>query len=151
MRIPFSVVAAFAISMCLVFGATQPLFAQEEDAAKVRNLEMKWTDSYKQHKIDILASLLAEDFVITVEDGNTYSKSGYITHSADSTVQVKVAELSDLKVHMHGNAAVVTGSYHEKGISNGKPYEYHDRLTDVWMKKEGSWQVIASHYAVPVK
>ena len=37
MRIPFSVVAAFAISMCLLFGATQ-LLAQEEDAAKVRNL-----------------------------------------------------------------------------------------------------------------
>src|SRR5438270_1008887 len=134
MRIPFSLVPAFAISMCLLFGATQPLFAQEEDAAKVRNLEKKWTDSYKQHKIDILASLLTEDFVITVEDGNTYSKSGYITHSADSSVQVDVAEISNLKVRMHGTTAVVTGAYHERGKSNGRPYEYHDRLTDVWMK-----------------
>jgi len=56
-----------------------------------------------------------------------------------------------LKVHLHGNAAVVTGAYHEKGISNGQPYEYHDRLTDVWIKKEGNWQVIASHYSVPTK
>jgi len=129
MRISFSV-TALILCICLALGAAQRSVAQEDDAAKVRALEMKWTDSYRQHKIDILASLLAEDFVITVEDGTTFSKTGYITHSADSSVQVLVAELSDLKVHLHGNAAVVTGSYHEKGISNGKPYEYHDRLTD---------------------
>lgn len=135
----------------LVLAVPTSAVAQEDDAAKVRGLEMKWTDSYKQRKIDILASLLSDDFVITVEDGATYSKSGYITHTADTSVQVKLAELSDLKVHLHGNAAVVTGAYHEKGISNGQPYEYHDRLTDVWMKRDGNWQVIASHYSVPTK
>src|SRR5215831_8898425 len=140
---------SLALALLLVGAVNAP--AQEEDAAKVRTLEMKWTDSYKQRKIDILASLLSDDFVITVEDGNTYSKSGYITHTADTSVQVKVAELSDLKVHLHGNAAVVTGAYHEKGIANGQAYEYHDRLTDVWLKKEGTWQVIASHYSVPTK
>jgi ketosteroid isomerase-like protein len=135
----------------LVLAVATSAVAQEDDAAKVRALEMKWTDSYKQRKIDILASLLSDDFVITVEDGATYSKSGYITHTADTSVQVKLAELSDLKVHLHGNAAVVTGAYHEKGTSNGQPYEYHDRLTDVWMKRDGNWQVIASHYSVPTK
>jgi len=135
----------------LVLAVATSAVAQEDDAAKVRGLEMKWTDSYKQRKIDILASLLSDDFVITVEDGATYSKSGYITHTADTSVQVKLAELSDLKVHLHGNAAVVTGAYHEKGSSNGQPYEYHDRLTDVWMKRDGNWQVIASHYSVPTK
>src|SRR5262250_84434 len=128
MRISRASLGAFAISLCVALGNASQLAAQEDDAAKVRAMEVKWTDSYKQRKIDILASLLAEDFVITVEDGATYSKSGYITHTADDSVQVKVAELSDLKVHLHGNAAVVTGAYHEKGISNGQPYEYHDRL-----------------------
>jgi len=121
------------------------------DATTIRNLEVKWTESYKNRQIDILSSLLAEDFVITVEDGSVYSKPGYISHSADSSVQVEVAEIKDLKVRMHGNVAIVTGAYHEKGKSNGKPYEYHDRLTDVWMKFGSKWQVIASHYSVPVK
>jgi len=139
--------------LCLFTGFTSPLAAQEKaDAAtSIRKLEEKWTQSYKKRQIDILSSLLAEDFVITVEDGNTYSKSGYITHSADSSVQVDVAELSDLKVRMHGDTAVVTGAYHEKGKSNGKPYEYRDRLTDVWMKVGNRWQVISSHYSVPLK
>jgi ketosteroid isomerase-like protein len=139
--------------LCLFTGLTIPLAAQEkaDTATSIRKLEEKWTESYKKRQIDILSSLLAEDFVITVEDGNTYSKMGYITHSADPSVQVDVAELSDLKVRMHGNAAVVTGAYHEKGKSNGKPYEYRDRLTDVWMKVGNKWQVISSHYSVPLK
>jgi ketosteroid isomerase-like protein len=139
--------------LCLFTGFTVPLAAQEkaDTAATIRKLEEKWTESYKKRQIDILSSLLAEDFVITVEDGNTYSKSGYITHTADSSVQVDIAEILDLKVRMHGNTAVVTGAYHEKGKSNGKPYEYHDRLTDVWMKVGNTWQVISSHYSVPFK
>lgn len=128
------------------------LQAQEKsDAATVRSLEMKWTESYRQHKIDILSSLLSDEFVITIEDGSVYSKAGYISHSADSAVHVQIAELSDLKVRLHGDTAIVTGAYHEKGDSSGKPYEYHDRLTDVWMKIGGRWQVIASHYSVPSK
>lgn len=128
------------------------LVAQEKsDAATIRALEIKWTESYKQRNIDNLSSLLAEEFVITVEDGTVYSKAGYISHTADSKVHVQVADMSDLKVRIHGDTAVVTGAYHEKGESDGKPYEYHDRLTDVWMKAAGKWQVVASHYSVPFK
>jgi ketosteroid isomerase-like protein len=141
----------FAAILFLLSAAAMPAAAQEREAAAVRALELKWTESYKLHQIDILSSLLAEDFVITIEDGSIYSKAGYITHSADSSVHVEVAELSDLKVRVHGDTAVVTGAYHERGESNGKRYEYHDRLTDVWMKSGGKWQVVASHYSVPVK
>jgi ketosteroid isomerase-like protein len=139
--------------LCLFTGLSIPSAAQEkaDTVATIRKLEEKWTESYKKRQIDILSSLLAEDFVITVEDGNTYSKSGYITHTADSSVQVDIAEILDLKVRMHGNTAVVTGAYREKGKANGKPYEYRDRLTDVWMKVGNKWQVISSHYSVPFK
>jgi ketosteroid isomerase-like protein len=139
---------AFAVVVCL----TLRLGAQESaPATQVRKLEEKWTAAYKQREIGILSTLLSEDFLITVEDGNTYSKQGYITHTADSSVKVEVAELSDLKVRVRGNLAIVTGAYHERGTSNRKPYEYHDRLTDVWVKNGNTWEVIASHYSVPTK
>ena len=142
----------WTVILCLLATSTAGLWAQEKsDAATVRALELKWTESYKQHNIDILSSLLSDEFVITIEDGSTYSKAGYITHSADPAVHVQIAELSDLKVRLHGDTAIVTGAYHEKGESKGKAYEYHDRLTDVWMKIAGRWQVIASHYSVPSK
>jgi ketosteroid isomerase-like protein len=141
---------AFLVFLLAV--TTLSLPAQDKsDAATVRALELKWTQSYKERSIDILSSLLAEDFVITIEDGSVYSKAGYISHSADASVHVEVAELSDLKVRVHGDTAIVTGAYHERGESNGKRYEYHDRLTDVWMKLGGKWQVVASHYSVPFK
>lgn len=145
---------SWPLVLCLLAASAVSLPAQDKDksdAATIRNMELKWTQSYKQHSIDILSSLLAEDFVITIEDGSIFSKAGYITHSADSSTHVEVAELSDLKVRMHGDTAIVTGAYHEKGESNGKRYEYHDRLTDVWMKSGGKWQVVASHYSVPSK
>jgi len=140
------------LTLGLLVCLTIRLAAQEPSSAasQVRKLEEKWTAAYKERQIDLLASLLAEEFVITVEDGNTYSKTGYITHSADPSVRVEVAELSDLRVRVRGYVAVVTGAYHEKGTSNHKPYEYHDRLTDVWVKVGNTWQVIASHYSIPV-
>lgn len=157
-----------AVILCPLVFLAIPLVAQErvaqekvaqdkvaqdkaDAAANIRSLELKWTESYKQRQVDILSSLLAEDFVITIEDGSTYSKTGYISHSAEPSVHVEVAEMSDLKVRLHGNTAVVTGAYHERGKSDGKGYEYHDRFTDVWMKTSGRWQVVASHYSVPVK
>jgi len=137
---------------CLFLAPLTPVAAQEKpDAAYIRSLELQWTESYKQRQVDMLASLLVDDFVITIEDGSTYSKTGYISHSAEPSVHVEVAEMSDLKVRMHGNTAVVTGAYHEIGESNRKRYEYHDRFTDIWMKNGGKWQVVASHYSVPVK
>jgi len=146
---------ASKLALGLLVCWTIRLAAQEPAGAvaQVRKLEEKWTEAYKQRQIDILSTLLAEDFVITVEDGNTYSKAGYITHSADPSVEVEVAELSALRVRVRGggNIAVVTGAYHEVGRSNGRPYEYHDRLTDVWVRVGNSWRVMASHYSVPLK
>jgi ketosteroid isomerase-like protein len=142
----------FALILSVLAATTVTLPAQDKaDAATVRALELKWTQSYKERSIDILSSLLADEFMITIEDGSVYSKAGYISHSADASVHVQVAELSDLKVRVHGDTAIVTGAYHERGESNGKRYEYHDRLTDVWMKINGKWQVVASHYSVPYK
>jgi len=119
------------------------------EAEKILTFEKKWTDAYRQRNISIMTSMLADDFVITVEDGRVFGKMGYMAHTADSSVQVDLAEQSDLRVHMHGNVAVVTGAYHETGISKGKHYEYRDRSTDVWMKVDGQWKLIASQYSVP--
>jgi hypothetical protein len=50
--------------------------------------------SNKRGDIAAMESLLADDFVITVEDGSTLSKSGYIARNRDSTVHVYGASQS---------------------------------------------------------
>lgn len=120
------------------------------DEATIRSLESKWTDAYKQRQIAPLAALLADDYVITMEDGTTLSKVGFLSHNM-GPLRVDVAEMLDLKIRVHENAAVVTGTYHERGTDAGKAYDYNDRLTDVWMKISGKWQLIASHYSILTK
>jgi len=150
-RFWLSATMLFSILLAAPFAAP-PATAQGSDAAaKILALENKWNVAYQQRDVASMSSLLADEFIITVEDGNTYSKSGYIAHAGDNRTKVEVSELLDMKVRLHGNTAIVTGQYHEVGTEKGKTYEYHDRLTDTWMFLDGRWQVIASHYSVPVK
>jgi ketosteroid isomerase-like protein len=134
------------VAWTLVSAATQN---QPVSTSKILAFENKWNAAYKHGDIAAMESLLSEDFIITLEDGSTFSKSGYIAHNGDTTLHVEITEMSGVNVRMHGSVAVVTGAYHEKGVFRGKPYEYHDRFTDVWMNKNGKWQVIASHYSIP--
>lgn len=144
-------ISAWALMLAIV-GAWTPNIAialdNNDSASKVLALEKKWNDVYKRADVTSMDDLLANDYIITVEDGTTFSKPGYIAHNGNSVVHVDISEMSDLRVRMHGNIAVVTGAYYEKGTEAGKPYEYHDRLTDVWMKTKDRWQLIASHYSL---
>lgn len=128
--------------------AVRDLAQEKPDVASIRALELKWVDAYKQRQIAAVAALLADDYVITLEDGSTYGKVGFISYNA-RPLRVDIADLADVKIRMHENIAVVTAAYHERGELDGKPYDYHDRLTDVWMKIGGKWQLIASHYSLP--
>jgi len=130
--------------------ATHAWAQDRSDEATIRGLESKWSDAYKQRRISALASLLADDYVITMEDGTTLSKVGLLSKNMGA-LRVDIAEMTDLKVRFRDNVAIVTGTYHEKGEDSGKAYDYTDRLTDVWMKINGKWQLIASHYSVPTK
>lgn len=122
---------------------------ESSEAATIRAMENKWADSYKNRQVDVLSSLMSDEYVITMEDGSVYGKVGFISHTAQPSEHVDISEFSDLKIRMHGDAAVVTGSYHEQGESAGKPYDYRDRMTDLWMKTDGKWKLVASHYSIP--
>ena len=140
------------LSLSFAICAFNPSTAQtkaDPTTAKVTALEAKWNDAYKRNDAAGMTALLSDDFIITVEDGNTFSKSGYLAHTVDSELKVQISEMTDLRVRVHGNIAIVTGAYHEKGASKGRLYESRDRFTDVWTKTPTGWQVIASHYSIP--
>ena len=141
-----ALVSAFAVCVALVAMAQD---RPEPASSKILALEADWNKAYKNGDVAKMNSLLADNFIITIEDGRTFSKSGYIALNG-TTVNVEVSEMSDLKVRMHGSTvAIVTGAYRERGVNGGKPYEYRDRFTDVWMSADGKWQLIASQYSIP--
>src|SRR5580704_4835973 len=84
--------ATFVLPSTTLSAAAQE--KDKSDADYIRSMELKWTESYKQRQVAMLSTLLADDFVITIEDGSTYSKTGYISHSAEPGTRVDVAEMS---------------------------------------------------------
>jgi ketosteroid isomerase-like protein len=142
----------WVVATVFTLSATLSAAQQKSDtASKILALEAKWNSAYQHGDVAQLNALLADDFLITVEDGSMYSKTGYLGRLGGTAQHVDVSEMTDLKVRLRGDVAIVTGAYHEKGTVMGKPYEYRDRLTDVWLNSDGRWQVIASHYSIPVK
>ena len=69
-RISILVLALFAV-WALDFTVAQN--KRDRVASEVLALEKKWNDVYKRADVAAMDSLLAEDFIITVEDGSTFS------------------------------------------------------------------------------
>jgi len=117
-RISFLVLTSLAV-WALDSAAAQD--TPESASSTILAFENKWNAAYKRGDVVAMNSLLADDFIITVEDGSTFSKSGYIAHYGDTTVHVENSEMSDLKVRMHGKTAVVTGGYPKRVRPRANP------------------------------
>ena len=111
----------------------------------VAALEQKWLKSQQTNNPELLAPLLAENFVQTLSDGKvTTSKDAALADA--KTTRWTSAEYSDLKVIAFGNAAIAIGRFRGKGTdASGKALDENERFTDTWLKMPGGkWQCIAS-------
>jgi len=59
------------------------------------------------------------------------------------TIKLTSNELSDLKVRVYGDTAVVTGRSDAKGTIGGGPSRGPVMFTRVYVKKDGRWQSVA--------
>lgn len=119
-------------------------------AQALTDMENQWAKASKASNADALAPMLADDFVSLDSAGAMYSK-------ADTLARTKKAkwvtnEISDMKVRVHGDAAIVTGAWTGVGTDgDGKAINAKERWADTWVKMAGGkWQCVASASA-PVK
>ncbi|HWQ31681.1 MAG TPA: nuclear transport factor 2 family protein [Blastocatellia bacterium] len=82
---------------------------------------------------------------------STSSRTGKVTSKTEDLADAKdpanTAEsevLEDLKAQDHGNVAVATGKVTVKGKDKTGPFTRQSRFTDVWVKRDGRWQVVAT-------
>ena len=61
-------------------------------------------------------------------------KSGYLTR--------KTLELSEPRVRLFGDVAVVTTKVKTSGMFQGKSFDVMERQTDVWRWEQGGWKCI---------
>ena len=111
-------------------------------------MENAWNRAERRNDASAVRLLLADDFIMTTAEGSQLNKQQIVESVLDSSYRPDSLESSDMSVHQHGNTAVVTGIYHEKGSDKGKPYEQRGRFTDTWMFLDGRWQCVASHFSV---
>lgn len=119
-------------------------FAQSSIDKTLMDLEDQWVKAALASKGEALAPLLAADFVSVQSDGRTATKAEYVAMTSKGKWQV--SEVSNMKVQVHGNAAVVTGMWTGKGTDGmGKAVDAKERFADTWVKMpDGKWQCVAS-------
>lgn len=113
-------------------------------AQAVMELENKWAKAAKASDGDTIATLLAGDFVAVDADGSMHGKAEVVARTKKSKWETNA--IADVKVMVHGDAAVATGTWVGKGTDDmGKPVNARERWTDTWVKMpSGSWQCVAS-------
>jgi ketosteroid isomerase-like protein len=112
---------------------------------QLKKLEMQWADAEVRKDVAVLDRLLADDFTNTVPEGKVFTKAQFMADFKSgedvSTSQV----LSDMKVRVYGDTAVVTYVEQAKETYKGRDISGTSRWTDTWVKRGGSWQCVASH------
>jgi ketosteroid isomerase-like protein len=108
------------------------------------DMENQWAKASKAGNADALAPMLSADFVALDSDGSMRTKAEVLART--KAAKWTVNEIGDLKVIVHGDAAVVTGSWTGKGTDGGgKAIDAKERWADTWVKtSDGKWQCVAS-------
>lgn len=63
--------------------------------------------------------------------------SGYLTRTK--------FEISEPRVRVFGDTAVVTSKVTLAGVFKGKPFDVAERQTDVWVWRDGAWKCVLTH------
>jgi len=100
-----------------------------------------------------LAAILADEFIYHQPSGRVQDKAGYIEQVTAGEVRIRKAERYDIKINVYGNTATATGSTKVDVELKGEPKQFDLRFLDVWVKRDGRWQIVArqSAYKTPTK
>jgi len=111
---------------------------------EIRRLEREWFESYVRGDRAAFDRIVADDAVMTYGNGKVGNKSEAIAEikaPADASYSLTG---DDVQVRVYGDTAIVTGRVTEKGIFNGHSINSQSRYTDVWIRRNARWQVVAA-------
>jgi ketosteroid isomerase-like protein len=127
--------------------------ALSDDAQIVAALDLKFQAAVKANDADIIADILADDHVLVVGDGRTFSKADAVD---DARRQSTVYERQDEEpgtqtVRVWGDTAAVTALLWIKGVRNGKPIDYKLWFTDVYVRTAAGWKYAVGQASLPLR
>ena len=150
-RIAVAILLALVICMAANAQTTTKQPKDGKVAQELKQLERDWSAAYLKHDTATIEHLLADEYVGT--DGR-----GIITTKAEEIEEAKPSKqgdsapfivfdesVTDMKVRIYGNVAVVNGRVIEKVRAKEKDGEIQYRRTTVWVKRQGRWQCVSFH------
>jgi ketosteroid isomerase-like protein len=137
------VFAAFA-------GAQKNPPRQADDSAThaLIDLENKWVEALVKSDITTLDSIFGETYVDTDEHSHRGNKEDVFSVLKSGDLKLDSIKISEMQVHVYGDAAVVIGSAAQTGSFLGSPIATNIIFTDTFVKQNGKWRAVASHRSV---
>ena len=114
---------------------------------QLKQMEDDWQKATRTKDTAALKRIIAEDWAATNEMGKILNREEYLSQTTANTDVIQSNENTDMQVRVFGDTAVVTGGLTEKGARNGTAYTDTYKWTDVFLKRGGHWQAVASQWA----
>ena len=143
------IVASSVLSACApATGASQavsPAAAIGRTEQAVARAEQEWTDAIARKDLATIERVVADDYVGIVANGQQLTKADHLNEVRNRIYDVDSVALDHVHVRLLGDVALVTYGQTEKSRYRGQDISGRSLYTDVFAKRHGSWQVVASH------
>jgi uncharacterized protein (TIGR02246 family) len=116
--------------------------------AEVRRLERQWLDAYEQNDADAMERIVADDFTITFPNGAMQTKLQIMSmvKSPRRPGQPRMKFYTEgVQSRVYGDTVILLGRVVTEYERDGKPAKEQSRYTDTYVRRNGRWQVVASH------
>ena len=134
--------AAFVIASLFVFAMLGSARAQS-DEEQLKKLETDRAAAAVKGDVATLEKQTADDYTFINLYGQMSDKSQMVTAFKTGQTKLTSDEVSDMKVRVYGNTAVITGKVDVAGTMAGKDTKARLMFTRVYVKKGGQWQSVA--------
>lgn len=132
----------------IVLTLTGPLAAQKNKDIRQQfiALETKWMNAWKNKDEVLMRQILADDFTLTssLSTGELINKESWIDKALHQ-YSCKEFSIDKLQARKYQKTVVLNIWFHQTADANGKDWSGDFLLTDVWVKKNKTWQVVARH------
>ena len=134
-----TLVLAAAFSSVTLLGSAWAEDVQEQ----LKKLETDRAAAAVKGDVATIEKQTSDDYTFINLYGQMSDKSQMVNGFKTGRTKLTSNELSDMKVRVYGNTAVITGKADVKGTLGGKDVDGQIMFTRVYVKKSGNWQSVA--------
>jgi len=102
-------------------------------------------DALKACDTEALESLLASDYRSYNMRGQLEERDVVLEAYSPGNVTLEAWELDDIQMEVFQEVGVITGKGFIAGRWQDHPWSHHLRFVDMWVLREGRWQILLSH------